>query len=304
MRLVFAGTPDVALPSLDALIASAHDVVAVVTRPDAPAGRGRRLVPSPVAERASQAGIPVLTPTRPSDPDFLAALADLAPECCPVVAYGALVPRAALDIPAHGWVNLHFSLLPAWRGAAPVQHAVLHGDAVTGATTFGLEEGLDTGPVYAARPLPIGPTTTSAQLHERLAALAAEMIPGVVQSIAAGMLAAVPQPEVGVTYASKLARDEGRLSFTESAELVERRLRALNPAPGCWCEARGERLSLLAGRVVAASGAPGTVIDLPLTIACGNEAVAITQVQRAGRRPMPADELQRGFALPLGTVLG
>src|SRR5918996_3482126 len=176
MRLVFAGTPEVAVPALDALIASErHEVVAVVTRPDAPAGRGRRLVASPVAQRAEEAGIEVLKPVRPRDPEFLERLREIAPDCCPVVAYGALLPRVALDIPTHGWVNLHFSLLPAWRGAAPVQHALMSGDEVTGACTFRLEQGLDTGPVYGVVTEPIGPRDTAGDLLERLSVSGARL---------------------------------------------------------------------------------------------------------------------------------
>jgi methionyl-tRNA formyltransferase len=167
-----------------------------------------------------------------------------------------------------------------------------------------MEEGLDTGPVYATRPLPIGPATTAPELHECLAALAAAMIPGIVAGIAAGTLSATPQPETGVTYARKLERAEGRIDFAESAEAIDRRLRALNPSPGCWCLARGERLGLIGGRVVSGTGDPGRVVALPLTVACGEAALEITRVQRAGRKPMPPDELQRGFALPVGTLLG
>ena len=304
LRLAVMGTTGFVLPSLEALLGAGHEIAAVYTQPPRPAGRGQQLRRTPVHEAAEQLGLPVRTPRTLKDAEAQAEFAELAPDLAVVGAYGLLLPQPVLEAPRLGCVNLHASLLPRWRGAAPIERAILAGDTETGISIFRMEEGLDIGPVYATQPLPICPTTTSAQLHERLAALAAEMVPSVVQGIAVGALAAVPQPEAGVTYARKLARDEGRLSFAEPAELVERRLRALNPAPGCWCEARGERLSLLAGRVVAASDAPGTVIALPLTIACGSGAVAITQVQRAGRRPMPADELQRGFALPLGTVLG
>ena len=304
LRLAVMGTTGFVLPSLEALLGAGHEIAAVYTQPPRPAGRGQQLRRTPVHEAAEQLGLPVRTPRTLKDAEAQAEFAELAPDLAVVGAYGLLLPQPVLEAPRLGCVNLHASLLPRWRGAAPIERAILAGDTETGISIFRMEEGLDIGPVYATQPLPICPTTTSAQLHERLAALAAEMVPSVVQGIAVGALAAVPQPEAGVTYARKLARDEGRLSFAEPAELVERRLRALNPAPGCWCEARGERLSLLAGRVVAASGAPGTVIALPLTIACGSGAVAITQVQRAGRRPMSAEELQRGFALPLGTVLG
>ncbi|MCO8306341.1 methionyl-tRNA formyltransferase, partial [Streptomyces sp. RKCA744] len=209
MRLVFAGTPEVALPALDALIASErHEVVAVVTRPDAPAGRGRRMVASPVAERAGEAGIEVLKPARPRDPEFLARLGEIAPDCCPVVAYGALLPKAALDIPAHGWVNLHFSLLPAWRGAAPVQHAVLAGDEMTGASTFQIEEGLDSGPVFGVVTEEVRATDTSGDLLTRLAFAGAGLLEATMDGIENGTLRPVPQPAEGVSLAPKITVED------------------------------------------------------------------------------------------------
>jgi methionyl-tRNA formyltransferase len=298
------GTTGFVLPSLDALIAAGHEIVAVYTQPPRPAGRGHQLRRTPVHEAAERLGLEVRTPRTLKDPEAQAAFAALESDLAVVGAYGLLLPRPILAAPRLGCVNLHASLLPRWRGAAPIERAIFAGDAETGISIFHMEEGLDTGPVYAMLPLPIGPTTTAMELHERLAALAAEMIPGVVEGIAAGVIVAEPQPAAGVTYARKLAREEGRIDFTEPATQAERRLRALNPAPGCWCEAKGERLGLLAGSVVAGRGAPGTVLALPLTIACGEDALAITQVQRAGKRPMTAEELQRGFALPVGTRLG
>jgi len=212
VRLVFAGTPDVALPALTALLASRHEVLAVVTRPDAPAGRGRTLQRSPVGALADEHGLEALTPGRPSEPDFLARLAELAPDCCPVVAYGALVPRAALGIPKHGWVNLHFSLLPAWRGAAPVQHAVWHGDDITGATTFLLEEGLDTGPVLGVVTEAIRPTDTSGDLLGRLAVSGAGLLVATMDALDAGVMAAARQPSDGVTLAPKITVDDAARS--------------------------------------------------------------------------------------------
>ena len=303
-RLVVMGTTGFVLPSLDALIAAGHEIAAVYTQPPRPAGRGHQLRRTPVHEAAERLGLEVRTPRTLKDPEAQAAFAALAADLAVVGSYGLLLPSPILAAPRLGCVNLHASLLPRWRGAAPIERAILAGDAETGISIFRMEEGLDTGPVYAMWPLPIGPSTTATELHQRLAALAAETITGVVEGIAAGSLRAEPQPEAGITYARKLERMEGRLDFTEPAELIERRLRALNPAPGCWCEARGERLGLLASSVVAGTGAPGTVLALPLTIACGQDALAITQVQRAGKRPMTADELQRGFALPVGTRLG
>jgi methionyl-tRNA formyltransferase len=245
LRLVFAGTPEPALPSLRALLDSpSHDVVAVVTRPDAPAGRGRRLTPSPVNEVASAAGVEVLTPARPSEPEFLRRLRDLAPDCCPVVAYGALIPPAALEIPPEGWVNLHFSVLPAWRGAAPVQHALLAGDDITGATTFRLEAGLDTGPVFGVVTARIGTTETAGELTGRLATDGAGLLLATLDGIADGSLVAVPQPPEGVSLAPKFTTDDARVRWTDPAVAVDRRVRACTPAPGAWTTFRGERLGL------------------------------------------------------------
>lgn len=304
LRLVVMGTTGFVLPSLDALIAAGHAIAAVYTQPPRPAGRGHQLRRTPVHEAAEGLGLSVRTPRTLKDPEAQKEFAALGADLAVVGAYGLLLPRAVLDAPRLGCVNLHASLLPRWRGAAPIERAILAGDAETGLSIFRMEEGLDTGPVYAMQSVRIGPETTASDLHARLAMLAAEMIPGVVAGIAAGTLPAQPQPEDGVTYARKLAREEGRIDFAAPAAEVERRLRALNPAPGCWCEAKGERLGLLAGTVVAGSGTPGTVVALPLTIACGADALAVGLVQRAGRRPMTADELQRGFALPVGARLG
>jgi methionyl-tRNA formyltransferase len=297
------GTTGFVLPSLEALLGAGHEVAAVYTQPPRRAGRGHRLRRTPLHEASERLGMQVRTPRTLKDTDAQAEFAALGADLAVVGAYGLLLPHQILLAPRLGCVNLHASLLPRWRGAAPIERAILAGDTETGISIFRMEEGLDTGPVLAMWPLPIGPATTAPELHRRLAALAAEMIPGVVAGIAAGDLQARPQPAEGVTYASKLAREEGRITFTEPAAVVERKLRALNPAPGCWCEAKGERLSLLAGQVVPGEGSPGIVLALPLTVACGEDAVEITRVQRAGRRPMVPDELQRGFALPVGTQL-
>lgn len=244
MKLVFAGTPEVAVPALDALISSGrHEVAAVVTRPDAPAGRGRRLVASPVAERAEEAGIEVLKPARPRDEDFLARLREIAPDCCPVVAYGALLPKTALDIPARGWVNLHFSLLPAWRGAAPVQHAVMAGDEVTGASTFLIEEGLDSGPVYGVLTEEVRPTDTSGDLLTRLAFAGAGLLAATMDGIEDGTLHAVPQPEEGVTLAPKITVEDAQVQWSAPALRVDRVVRGCTPAPGAWTLFRGSASS-------------------------------------------------------------
>ena len=244
LKLVFAGTPAVALPSLRALLASRHEVVAVVTRPDAPAGRGRHERRSPVSVLAAEAGIPVLTPARPREPEFLARLAELEPDCCPVVAYGALVPRAALDIPRHGWVNLHFSLLPAWRGAAPVQAAVLHGDAVTGATTFRLEEGLDTGPVFGVLTETVRARDTSGTLLERLSGSGAGLLVATLDGIEDGTLVPQVQPTDGVSLAPKITVDDAQVDWAAPALRVDRLVRACTPAPGAWTTLGADRLKL------------------------------------------------------------
>src|ERR1700749_1991769 len=211
MRLVFPGTPETAVPALDALLASRHEVAAVVTRPDAPAGRGRRVEASPVARRAAAAGAAVLPPGRPRDPEFLARLREISPDCCPVVAYGALLPQAALDIPAHGWVNLHFSLLPAWRGAAPVQHAILHGDDVTGASTFLIVKELDAGPVYGVLTEPVRPGDTTGTLLGRLARSGAGLLLATLDGIQDGTVQAIPQPAEGVGFVPKVTAADARV---------------------------------------------------------------------------------------------
>ena len=298
MRLVFAGTPDVAVPSLDALLASGHDVVAVVTRPDAPAGRGRALTSSPVALRAEREGLEVLRPPTPRDPEFLERLRALAPDACPVVAYGALVPPEALRIPQHGWVNLHFSLLPAWRGAAPVQHAVLHGDDVTGATTFLLEEGLDTGPVFGALTEQVRPSDTSGDLLGRLATAGAGLLVATLDGLESGDVVAVPQPADGVSLAPKLGTDDARVDWTSPAQRVDRLVRACTPEPGAWTTLGSDRLGL--GPVL-----PGGATELALgevrvekarvLVGCGDaRAVELGEVRPAGKRPMAAADWARG----------
>ena len=297
------GTTGFVLPGLEALLGAGHEVAAVYTQPPRPAGRGHALRRTPVHERADELALPVRTPPTLKDAAVQAELAALGADLAVVAAYGLLLPPAVLAAPRLGCINLHASLLPRWRGAAPIERAILVGDTETGVSIFRMEEGLDTGPVYAMRATPIGPRTTATELHGRLAALAAAMLPELVAGIAAGTLPPRLQAEAGATYARKLAREEGRIDFHEPAAQIDRRLRALNPAPGCWCAARGERLALLAGMPVAGGGPPGTVLALPLTIACGEGALEVTRVQRAGRRPMTPDELQRGFPLPVGTRL-
>ena len=307
MRLVFAGTPEPAVPSLRALLASRHEVVAVVTRPDARAGRGRSAVRSAVGAVADAAGIPVLTPQRPSEPGFLAALRDLAPDCCPVVAYGALVPRAALDVPRHGWVNLHFSLLPAWRGAAPVQAAVRHGDEVTGASTFRLEEGLDTGPVFGVVTTAVGARDTAGDLLGRLAASGADLLVATLDGIEAGTVVPVPQPADGVSHAPKVTTADARVDLTAPAAAVDRLVRSVTPAPGAWVEFRGERLGL--GPVLPLPGGPDLkpgelhVEKRRVLAGTGSGPVELGEVRPVGKRAMPAPDWARGVRITDGEVL-
>jgi len=321
VRLVLAGTPAVALPSLDTLAASTHEVVAVLTRPDAPAGRGRSLVPSPVRVRAEELGMPVLTPSDPRDPAFQEQLRDLAPDACPVVAYGSLLPRSVLDIPVHGWVNLHFSLLPAWRGAAPVQRAIMAGDEVTGACTFLIEEGLDTGPVFGVTTEAIRPTDTSGDLLSRLATGGASLLVATMDGIESGGLVARPQASEGVSLAPKLTVDEARIDWTRPAPAVDRHVRGCTPSPGAWTTFRGERLKVLPVTRVAGLDLPMPVadLDLPMPVAdvdlptqaqlapgelvvtksavlvgTGSAPVRLGTVQARGRKPMSAADWARG----------
>ncbi|MFD8995427.1 methionyl-tRNA formyltransferase [Streptomyces abikoensis] len=309
MRLVFAGTPEVAVPALDALIASdRHEVVAVVTRPDAPAGRGRRLVASPVAERAEEAGIEVLKPVRPRDEDFLARLREIAPDCCPVVAYGALLPKAALEIPTHGWVNLHFSLLPAWRGAAPVQHAILAGDDMTGASTFRIEEGLDSGPVYGVLTEHIRPTDTSGDLLTRLAFAGSGLLAATMNGIEDGTLKAVPQPADGITLAPKISVEDARIDWTAPALRADRVVRGCAPAPGAWTTFRGERLKVMSVALDPARTelAPGEIAAAKnsVHVGTGSHAVRLQWVQPQGKKPMQAADWARGVRIAPGEKLG
>lgn len=308
MRVLFAGTPEVAVPSLRAILASRHDLVAVLTRPDAPAGRGRVLTPSPVAMVAGEVGVELLRPGRPSEPEFLARLAEIAPDCAAVVAYGGLIPRAALDLPKHGWVNLHFSLLPAWRGAAPVQHAVLAGDEVTGASTFRLEEGLDTGPVYGSVTEPIRPGDTSGDLLDRLAGSGARLLVATLDGIEDGALVATPQPNDGVSSAPKLTVGDAEVRWSAPALRVDRLIRACTPAPGAWTTLRGGRLKLGPVRLDPATSdlAPGRIrIDRDaVRVGTGSHAVRLGEVQPQGRTAMPAPAWARGVRLEPGERLG
>lgn len=303
MRLVFAGTPDAALPSLDALQESSHEVLAVLTRPPAPAGRGRAPRPSPVHRRADELGIPVLTASRLRDPQALAPIEALAPDCCPVVAYGALLPPPALAIPRHGWVNLHFSLLPRWRGAAPVQHAIRAGDAVTGVTTFRIDEGLDTGPLLLQESATIGGHETSGELLGRLAHMGAAMLVATIDALEDGTLAARPQPDEGITLAPRIEVADVRVDWRAPAEDVDRLVRAATPAPGAWTTLRGARVRLGPVEITDETGIePGALRASKHDVLAGTAttAVRLGEVVAEGKRPMAAADWARGLRLELG----
>ncbi|GAB3864826.1 methionyl-tRNA formyltransferase [Nocardioides maradonensis] len=303
MKVVFAGTPEVALPSLEAIAASPHELVGVVTRPDAPAGRGRRLTPSPVGARAEELGVPVLKPSHPRDPDFQEQLQALAPDCCPVVAYGALLPQSALDIPRHGWINLHFSLLPAWRGAAPVQRSIWAGDEMTGATTFRIVKELDAGPTYGLMTEVVRPTDTAGDLLGRLAEGGAHLLVATLDGIESGQIEAREQPTDGITYAAKIEVEDARVDWTEPAMAVDRRIRACSPFPGAWTEYAGERVKL--GPVTPVDTdelAPGLlgIGKNEVLVGTARGAVRLGEVKAFGKKQMGAADWARGARLPDG----
>src|SRR5215472_2115961 len=299
MRLVFAGTPDTAVPSLDALLKSAHEVVAVITRPDAKAGRGLKVSQSPIAQRAADAGIEILRPARLADEEFLGRLREIAPDCCPVTAYGAIIPQVALDVPARGWVNLHFSVLPAWRGAAPVQRAILHGDDVTGATTFQIVRELDAGPVYGVLTESVRPTDTTGTLLGRLARSGAELLVATLDGIEDGTVQAVPQPAEGLSFAPKITPADAHVDWKLPAHVVDRQIRACTPDPGAWTELDGVRLKL--GPVAVDDSDPDLgpgelqVGRGAVLAGTGSRPVRLGDVQAPGKRRMTAPEWARGL---------
>lgn len=302
MRIAFMGTPDFAVPTLDALIGAGHEVVAVYSQPPRPAGRGKGLRPSPVQKRSEALGIEARTPLSLKDPEAQAAFAALDLEAAIVAAYGLILPRPILDAPRRGCLNVHASILPRWRGAAPIQRSILAGDRMTGVTIMKMEEGLDTGAMMAVMGTPVG-RKTAGELTGELARLGAEWMVEVLDQW--HRIGPRIQPEEQATYAPKIRKEETRLDFARTAIEVERQIRAFNPAPGAWFEAGGERIKLLAAEPVEASGEPGEVLtDLGLTIACGEQALAALLVQRAGRAPMNGAELLRGFPIAPGTKLG
>jgi methionyl-tRNA formyltransferase len=310
MRLVFVGTPQPAVPALDALLTSRHEVVAVLTRPDARAGRGRKVESSPVARRAAAAGLEVLAPARVRDPSFTERLRQIAPDCCPMVAFGALIPQSALDIPPFGWVNLHFSVLPAWRGAAPVHHAILHGDDVTGASTFRVVAELDAGPVYGVLTEQIRPRDTTGDLLERLAHSGAELLVATLDGIEAGTLRAIPQPAEGISFAPKLTPADARVDWKLPALAVDRLIRACTPDPGAWTEYEGARLKLgpvsVADLPTVPALAPGELLAERRAVyaGTGSRPVRLGEVQAEGKRRMAASDWARGLRSDRPAALG
>jgi methionyl-tRNA formyltransferase len=308
VRIVFAGTPDVAIPSLDAMADSRHDLVAVVTRPDAPSGRGKKLTASPVARRAAELGIEVLKPQRPREEEFVTRLTELAPDCCPVVAYGALLPQRVLDVPRQGWVNLHFSLLPAWRGAAPVQHAILAGDKTTGATTFRIVLELDAGPTFATVTEPIHPDDTAGDLLHRLSLSGARLLVDTLNGIEDGTLTPTPQPQTDaqVSYASKITVDDARIDWTKPAEVVDRLIRACTPAPGAWTTFRGDRFKINSARI-AGVVLPPAVLEITkrsVYVGTATRALELGEVRAQGKKPMAAADWARGVTFEPEPRLG
>lgn len=308
MRIVFGGTPDVAIPSLDALADSRHELLAVVTRPDAPSGRGKKLTASSVAQRAVDLGIEVLKPQRPRDEGFVNRLNELAPDCCPVVAYGALLPQRVLDIPQHGWINLHFSLLPAWRGAAPVQHAILAGDQITGATTFRIVLELDAGPIFATMREPIHPDDTAGDLLHRLSLSGARLLVDTLDGIEDGTLTPTPQPgtDSQVSYASKIKVEDARIDWTQPAEVVDRLVRACTPAPGAWTTFRGERFKINSARISDSVLPPGRleISKRSVQVGTASQVLELDEVQAQGKRPMAAADWARGVTFEAEPRLG
>ncbi|WP_293370490.1 methionyl-tRNA formyltransferase [Nevskia sp.] len=301
MKLIFAGTPAFAVPALDALHAAGHDILAVLTQPDRPAGRGQKLTASPVATRAEALGLPVHKFLK-LDADARAVLAALEPEIMVVVAYGLILPQAALDIPKHGCLNIHASLLPRWRGAAPIARAVEAGDAETGITIMQMEAGLDTGPMLLIEKLPIDAATTAAGLHDALCGLGGRLIVDALARIAAGDLPATVQPEAGVTYAKKLSKEEARIDWSQTAELIARRIRAFNPAPVAWCELDADRVRFWNARALPlpSNAEPGTVLDADshgLHIATVDGRLVVTELQRPGGKALPASLVCRDWKL-------
>ncbi len=308
MRLAFMGTPDFAVPALNALADAGHALACVYTQPPRRAGRGKLRRPSPVHAAAAALGIPVITPESFRDPAVVADFAALEVDAAVVVAYGLILPEGALDAPRLGCLNLHASLLPRWRGAAPIQRAIMAGDAGTGVCVMQMEAGLDTGPVLACKTTPIGPEDTARTLHDRLAGIGAALMVETLAARAAGAASATPQSAAGVTIAAKIGKAEARVDWTRSAAELGAHIRGLSPFPGAWCEISGERVKLLMARPEDGGGAPGgvsgEVLDDRLLVACGAGALRLVTLQRAGKGAMDAGAFLQGFPVPRGAQLG
>ena len=301
MRLAFMGTPDFAVTVLTALADAGHEVVCVYSQPPRPAGRGKVLRPSPVQAAAEARGFALATPESFRDPAVLTKFAALNLDAAVVVAFGQILPQAALDVPRLGCLNLHASLLPRWRGAAPIQRAIMAGDAETGVCVMQMDADLDTGPVLARKAMPIRPEDTAGTLHDRLAKIGAALM---VETLAMGTFATTLQPKTGITYAAKIDKAEARIDWSRSAVELSAHIRGLSPFPGAWCEIAGERVKLLMAQPEDGEGAPGEVLDDALLVACGSGALRLITLQRAGKGPMDAETFLRGFAVPRGARLG
>lgn len=303
LRLAFLGTPDFAVPTLRQLLHASHKIEAVYTQPPKPAGRGQAPRRSPVHRFAEGRGLEVRTPCSLKDPEVREAFRSLGLDVAVVVAYGQILPRAILEAPRLGCLNVHASLLPRWRGAAPIHRAILEGDRETGVSIMLMDEGLDTGPVLLSRSTPIERHDTVSDLHDRLAHLGADMLVEALDGLGKGALTPSPQPENGVTYAKKIDKSEGRIDWSRPAAEIDRKVRGLTPFPGAFTDIKGERLKILAGEPVEGAGRPGEVIDQHFTVACGEGAYRIERAQREGRAPMDTPHLLRGFAIPPGSRL-
>ncbi|APG45768.1 methionyl-tRNA formyltransferase [Phaeobacter porticola] len=301
MRIIFMGTPDFSVPVLDALVDAGHEIVAVYCQPPRPAGRGKKDRPTPVHARAEALGLEVRHPVRLKGEDEQQRFASLQADVAVVVAYGLILPQPVLDAPHHGCLNIHASLLPRWRGAAPIHRAIMAGDTQTGVCIMQMEAGLDTGPVLLRDATEIGGTETTAQLHDRLSHMGAALIVSAVDQL--GSLKSDPQPDDGVTYAHKIDKAEAKIDWQRPAVVVDRQIRGLSPFPGAWCEIEGQRVKLLASRVVDGNGTPGTVLDDQLTVACGEGAVELLRLQRAGKGAQARDVFLRGFPVSAGSQL-
>jgi methionyl-tRNA formyltransferase len=308
LRVVFMGTPDFAVPTLSEVVCAGHDIAAVYTQPPRRAGRGMSARLSPVHKFADDAGIPVYTPASFRNRQALDELGALKPDVCVVVAYGLILPRTVLDIPAEGCLNLHASLLPRWRGAAPIQRAIMAGDPETGVSVMRMDEGMDAGPVCMIERVPIGADMTAGELHDELSFIGATLMGRALDKLSRGQLECAPQPKEGVTYAPKISKEEARINWEQSAQEVHNRIRAMSPYPGAWFEAllggRPERVKVLRSVCVKGRGEPGQLLDNQLTVACGTQAVRLTRVQRSGKRPVSGVEFLRGFPLGKGTHFG